>query len=262
MDNARSYLAKSFTVTDPDARIRNPDKLTEFVKAPGGGFAKIPQGTVVRIDDHRIVTTGASNKVIVFVRAMSEDGATEWGWTSGRNFKGEFINETLGATKPPQGASKKGAFAAWAGGAFVKQMTLVTILDAGYELAYLSMDTIEAYFRLVDAATAAGVIVKINSGFRSYPEQDALRKLYDKDPKKYAKAAKAGYSNHQSGLAFDIVCAGGPGNPTYDWLCANAPARGFLRTVSNEPWHWEYKPEKAAAALAQGTFKAPGVVDG
>jgi hypothetical protein len=261
MDRARSYASKTFVVTDPDARIRNPDKLTEFVKAPGGGFTKIPQGAVVRIDDHRIVATGASNKVIVFVRALSEDGAV-LGWTSGRNFKGEFINETLGATKPPQGASKKGPFAAWAGGAFIKQVTLVTILDAGYELAYLSMDTIEAYFGLVEAAASAGVTIKINSGFRSYPEQEALRKLYDKDPKKYAKAAKAGFSNHQSGVAFDIVVAGGTGNPTYDWLCANAPARGFLRTVNNEPWHWEYKPDKAAAALAKGTFKAPGVVDG
>ena len=273
MDRARSYASKTFVVADADARIRNPDKLTEFVKPAAGeqlppgavsptGHKRIPQGAVVKIDDTRVITQGASAKVMVFAHAVSADGATVWGWTSARNFRGEFINETMGASKPPQGASKKGPHAAWAGGNFLKQVTLVTILDAGYELAYLSMDTIEAYSSLCEAAATAGVTIKINSGFRSYPEQEALFKLYQKDKKRYAKAAEPGRSNHQSGVAFDIVVAGGPGNPTYDWLCANAPARGFLRTVNNEPWHWEYKPDKAAAALARGTFKAPGVVDG
>jgi len=32
-----------------------------------------------------------------------------------------------------------------------------------------------------------------------------------------------------------------------------------VRTVSKEPWHWEYDPGKAQAAVAANTFKTPNV---
>jgi hypothetical protein len=52
---------------------------------------------------------------------------------------------------------------------------------------------------------------------------------------------------------------GGAGNPAYEWLIGNAPQRGFVRTVSNEPWHWEYDPTKTQAAVAANTFKTQNV---
>jgi LAS superfamily LD-carboxypeptidase LdcB len=157
--------------------------------------------------------------------------------------------------------ARRAPIAAWANKKFLKQVTLVAILDAGYELSYLAADTLDPYFDLVDAAAAAGVTIRINSGFRSYPEQEALYQHYLKDTKNNTLAAEPGKSKHQSGVAFDIVVAGGPGNPTYDWLCANAPARGFIRTVSREPWHWEYRPAEARHLCSQGKFKLDSVND-
>ena len=35
----------------------------------------------------------------------------------------------------------------------------------------------------------------------------------------------------------------------------HATAFGFVRTVSKEPWHWEFDEPKAQFALAAGTFE-------
>jgi hypothetical protein len=42
----------------------------------------------------------------------------------------------------------------------------------------------------------------------------------------------------------------------YDWLKANGPAHGFVRTVNKEPWHWEYRPDVAAT----GAYKTANVI--
>ncbi|HXQ35443.1 MAG TPA: M15 family metallopeptidase, partial [Anaerolineales bacterium] len=77
-------------------------------------------------------------------------------------------------------------------------------------------------------------------------------------------AAKPGHSNHQHGQAFDLntrhnVFDGS--DKVYEWLKANAPRHGFVRAVSNESWHWEYRPADAADLAAAGQFKLPGVED-
>ena len=51
------------------------------------------------------------------------------------------------------------------------------------------------------------------------------------------QAASPGWSNHQSGHAFDLnTSAGG----VYDWLAAHGGDWGFTETVDGEPWHWEW----------------------
>jgi LAS superfamily LD-carboxypeptidase LdcB len=47
----------------------------------------------------------------------------------------------------------------------------------------------------------------------------------------------------------------------YEWLKANAPKHGFVRAVSDESWHWEYRPVEAEELAAAGSFKIPGVED-
>jgi len=47
----------------------------------------------------------------------------------------------------------------------------------------------------------------------------------------------------------------------YEWLKRNGPAHGFVRTVSNESWHWEYRPSDAVALAAVDKFKIEGVMD-
>jgi len=59
----------------------------------------------------------------------------------------------------------------------------------------------------------------------------------------FTLAAEPGYLPHQIGLAIDFqfdsnVGATRIGDPSYDWLCANAQQFGF-REIGNESWHWQ-----------------------
>jgi len=270
MSSIESFRDRVFLVSDPDARIRNDSDLLAFATyKPGdtipqgssvGDPKRIPQGTQVRVSAIKVVPTGSRSKTI-FARATSANGDTVHGWTSTRNFDGRFVNETLGSLPPTPGAGQYGANAAWSKGGYLGQVDLVEIVDNGLEIERLTMGTIEPYFAMVAAAKASNVTVAINSGFRSYPEQKFLWEGFNRGLPGFNTAAKPGYSNHQNGIALDIAVVGGTGNPTYDWLVVNATAFGFLRTVSGEPWHWEYDPPKAEAARNKGTFRLPGVSD-
>ena len=264
MSRSESYKLKTFTVVDPDARIRRSESLTQFVplseidpSAPSGAYQKIPQNTEVKIDEVRILPTGATNSMI-FAHCLDAVSGTVYGWTSSRNLKGRFINETLGAV-PPGKKDKKGPNAAWSNGKFLGQITLVKIVDAKYEIEYVAEKTLEPWLDLVAAAALNGIEVAINDAFRTYADQKILHDGYVNKLPGYNQAAEPGKSKHQSGVAFDINVPGGAGNPAYEWLIQNAPQRGFVRTVSNEPWHWEYDPAKAQVAVASNTFKAPNV---
>jgi LAS superfamily LD-carboxypeptidase LdcB len=94
-----------------------------------------------------------------------------------------------------------------------------------------------AFLQLQAAAASDGVTLQVNSAFRTFEQQAALRALYDAG--KGNLAAQPGYSNHEDGRAVDLESAGGT-NAAFHWLTANAAAWGFQRTVSSEPWHWEY----------------------
>ncbi len=266
---SRTFLDKIFTVSDPDARLRKPGELMiTFLRyadgdplPPGakvGDFKLIPKGTKVRIDDIELERTGAGGS-IVFGHAMSTDGATEFGWTSTRNLDGKFINEVLDEIPPAPGASKFGPNAAWSGGRFIGQKTLVEIVDVKLEIERITLETLDAYLALVKAAASDKILIAINSGFRSYPQQKDLFEGFQKHLPGFNLAAPPGRSNHQNGIAFDIRVAGGDGDPTYEWLKKNGPSHGFVRTVNREPWHWEFDKTKANKAIANRTFKTPNV---
>ena len=268
MSRTENFVDKTFVVADPDARIRKADDLMGFERftaadplPPGeqvGNFKRIPKGTQVKVDNVKVVPTG-SGGLIVFARALSADGATVLGWTSTRNFEGQFINVTLGERPPASGANQFGPNAAWSKGSFLKQITLVDIVDKKLEVERIALDTLQPYLDMVEAAAGDGVEVAINSGFRSFAEQKFLHEGFIKKLPGFNLAAKPGRSNHQNGIAFDIAVAGGDGNPTYEWLKKNAPARGFVRTVNKEPWHWEFDQAKAKTAVMANTFKTGNV---
>jgi hypothetical protein len=255
---AESFRDKAFVVVDPDARLRLDDDLMAFVPAAGGGFKVIPKGTKVKIVEVKIAETG-SRSSIVFGRATSVDGTRVFGWTSTRNFEGKFMNETIGVIQPGPGSNRFGPNAAWAGGEFLGQLELAAIVDSKLELERLALKTIEPYLALVAAAAQDGIQVLLNSGFRSYPEQKHLHDGFIRGLPGFNTAAKPGFSKHQNGIAFDLSVPGGDGNPTYEWLKRHATAFGFVRTVSKEPWHWEFDEPKAQLALAAGTFKTSTV---
>ena len=270
MSQTSSYLDKTFTVADPDARIRKPGDLMNFqtysatdALPPGaavGDFKRIPQATKVKVDDVEIVRTGSSGS-IVFGHALSLDGATEFGWTSTRNFDGKFVNETLDKVEPAPGAGKFGPNAAWSGGDYLGQRTLVEIVNFEIDVKRVALNSLQPYMVLVAAAASNGVSIAINSGFRSYPEQKFLYEGFIKHLPGFNTAAPPGRSNHQNGIAFDLRVGGGDGDPVYEWLKKNGPAHDFIRTVNNEPWHWEFDKVKAAKAVAAHTFKTNNVTN-
>ena len=259
MNVAESFRDKTFVVEDSDARIRLDEDLMAFALDTGGRFLAIPKNTKVKIVEVKVGETG-SRTSIVFGRATSADGIQVFGWTSTRNLRGKLMNETIGIVQPELGAGRFGPNAAWSDGEYLGQLELVAIVDSKLEIERLALTTIEPYTALVAAAARNGVLVTLNSGFRSYPEQKHLHDGFERGLPGFNTAARPGFSKHQNGIAFDISVPGGDGNPTYEWLKRNATAFGFVRTVSKEPWHWEFDEPKAQVALAAGTFKISTVM--
>jgi hypothetical protein len=73
--------------------------------------------------------------------------------------------------------------------------------------------------------------------------------------------AKPGYSNHQSGIAFDIHYGQTEAErgKQYVWLCKNAWRFGFVRTVFSERWHWEYRGNWGAGGPSRADTSPGGV---
>lgn len=270
MSIAESWRDKTFVVADPKALIRNDNLLSFATVEPGkavppgleqiGGNLRIPHNARVRVTDVRIMPAAGKSRQI-FARTTSEDGANFLGWTFSQNFEDKFINETMGSV--PKGAPEDqfGSAAAWSAGNYLGQVELVSIVDSEFHIEKMSLPTTTPYFAMVNAARQDKIFISINSGFRSYPEQEVLFKAFQNDPAHNPEAAKPGTSKHQNGVALDINVGGATGDPVYDWLAANATSFGFVRTVNNEPWHWEHDPQRAGAAKTAGKFKTPNVVD-
>ncbi len=255
-----NFEDQTFLVTDPDARLRDPDDIWQFLKyrqgdalplgATVGDFKLIPKNTLVRVKAVRIEPTGASHKFFADVAAA--DGSTDYGWTSTANFEGGFRNVTLGKISPKPDAGQFADTAAWSKGSFIGQVTLVLIVDNRLELEKLTEAMAGPYFDMVTEAGKAGVTIAINSGFRTFAAQKHLFDNFKAGVPGFNLAAKPGSSNHQNGTALDIPVGGGPGNPVYDWLAAHATGFGFIRTVKSELWHWEFRPGDAGSARQRG----------
>ena len=103
---------------------------------------------------------------------------------------------------------------------------------------FLEEETADAYWAMREAAAEDGVDLPINSGFRTAAEQTYFYRCYTTCTcNNCIRAAKPGYSNHQSGRALDLWQ--GPG--VHEWLKGNGSRFGFVGTVRSEPWHWEYR---------------------
>jgi len=110
------------------------------------------------------------------------------------------------------------------------------------------------YNDLVNAAKLDGVTIGLNSGFRSFEQQEELYRKYLNGTGN--TAAKPGYSNHQTGIAFDFA-TGGPNSDAYRWLATNAHKFGFYNagrffSGQKEHWHWEYRGINDSRVLAEG----------
>lgn len=131
----------------------------------------------------------------------------------------------------------------------------------------LTAETMSAFNQMASAAWADGLNIYISSGFRSYDFQYNLYNSYvrvDGTAAADTYSARAGHSEHQSGLAFDVnwINDAFAGTPEGIWLDNNCYKYGFIlrypQGKSNEtgykyePWHFRYVGTELAAKLYNG----------
>jgi hypothetical protein len=95
--------------------------------------------------------------------------------------------------------------------------------------------TAQAFFKMAAAARRDGVLLQVNSGFRTDKEQREVYQLYVRG--RGPLAARPGNSNHQSGHALDLDTRA---PRVHRWLSRHAFRYGFRRTIASERWHYEH----------------------
>lgn len=128
----------------------------------------------------------------------------------------------------------------------------------------LTNATTEAFNKMQAAAKIDGLNIYISSGFRSYSYQKTLYNNYvNRDGVVAADtySARAGHSEHQSGLAFDVNTINDSFANTEEgkWLNDNCYKYGFILRYPNgksdetgyqyEPWHFRYVGVELAEKL-------------
>ncbi|MBQ1388924.1 MAG: D-alanyl-D-alanine carboxypeptidase family protein [Clostridia bacterium] len=140
-------------------------------------------------------------------------------------------------------------------------------LPDGYNPGGLTSQCRDAFEELRAGAREDGIDIYISSGFRSYETQ---RQLYNSYVNTYGRqsadtfSARAGYSEHQTGLAIDcnIVNSSFAGTKEAIWLEEHCHEYGFIIRYPQgkewatgyiyEPWHIRYVGDNAAAIAESG----------
>lgn len=134
----------------------------------------------------------------------------------------------------------------------------------GYGGGYLEKEAAKHFKEMADAAKREGIKVYNISGYRSYNTQKNLYNSYvSRDGKSKADtySARAGTSEHQTGLATDInsISTSFETTQTYQWLSKNAYKYGFILRYPKgkehitgymyEPWHYRYVGSSVAKII-------------
>lgn len=147
---------------------------------------------------------------------------------------------------------------------------LVTI-DAKYGRTFKMQQTAyEAFTKMADDAKKEGLTLYIQSPYRSYQTQASLYRNYcNQDGQTLADtySARPGYSEHQTGLAADIVNGVGKSLASFDgtkefyWMQENAHKYGFILRYQKgkekitgyqyEPWHYRYVGIETATKIKE-----------
>lgn len=108
------------------------------------------------------------------------------------------------------------------------------------------------YKQFIDPGGTAGTDKRESgtTGIFGYKEGKEAFIYYASSAAYSAPTAPPGHSNHGSGIAADFNTGGRKYFPplkeqNYIWLAKNAHKYGFVRAVSSEEWHFEYRPDKA-----------------
>lgn len=136
-----------------------------------------------------------------------------------------------------------------------------------YDGNVLRSDVFDAFKNMYNAAKDSNISLILNSSYRSYKDQletwETRKTAYGKD-KADAYAARAGYSEHQTGLAIDVNEFKSTANnfdetEAFKWLTDNAYKYGFILRYPNgkenitgysyESWHYRYVGTDAAKII-------------
>jgi hypothetical protein len=242
----------NFTVTDQKALIREgkPSFASKESAIPAGILVVVTESSKDTSPPGRFVKV--SRGKVVDGEIVIED---EIGWTAASTLT-EGWSDVFGTSA---WTDETGPNAAWEKGKFIGARVLVNIVGTGDEMEQITLDTLEPYLKLKDAAGKKNIVIGLESGFRTFGKQKQLFDGFKAGKPGFNLAAAPGRSNHQNGRAFDLNTRGFDGSPVYDWLKKNGPALGFIRTVNKEHWHWEYRPEEAALLAQAGKFKTANV---
>ncbi len=128
-------------------------------------------------------------------------------------------------------------------------------LPADYNPGAVDGEVMEAFSVMQNAAAREGLNIYISSGFRSYETQNRLYNNYvAKDGKAEADrySARAGHSEHQTGLCFDLnsIDDSFAATPEGEWVAKHAWEYGFIIRYPKgkedvtgymyESWHLRY----------------------
>lgn len=137
-------------------------------------------------------------------------------------------------------------------------------IPSTYAPGGLTKETKNAMDKMIAAARLEGLNVYFSSGFRSYSRQQTLYNNYiarDGKAKADTFSARAGHSEHQSGLAFDVNQINDSFNDTAEakWLAENSYKYGLILRYPKgktnetgykyESWHFRYVGEELATKL-------------
>lgn len=169
--------------------------------------------------------------------------------------------------------SSKGYSITYQNGAYYVKGILIAnktySLSSKYAPGGLTKETNVAFEKMKKDALKEGIHLKIISGYRSYSHQQTLYNNYVKrDGKKAADrySARPGYSEHQTGLAFDVNSLEQSFGNTKEgkWLSDNCYKYGFVlrypkgkETITGymyEPWHFRYIGEEAKSLYNNGNW--------
>ena len=255
-------FAPSLWQREPDGTSKTCTDAKAVIRGGPPDFAAtaniVPQRSFVSV-----VETSPDKLNVKISKLEIADGnavvSAEIGWTRTANLRDGCADFYFS----DDWTNQKGPNACWDHGSYIGAKLLVNIVGFGGEMEQVTFDSLAPYLAMMKAAEdEANLQISINSAFRTFQRQANLYALYKAG--KGNLAAVPGRSNHQHGQAFDLntrhnVFDGS--DKVYEWLKRNAPKHGFVRAVSNESWHWEYRPA-IAAQLAAGQFMMPGIHDG
>ena len=252
--NSESYKAEAFLVTDPDARVRKDGELDEYVTGPDGRVRADPE----RHQDQRRRGRGRPGRG----RRRSTSTSMPCRPTGRRRSAGP---------RPPisraAAVGAVGAYPAAAGDGPIRARTrrgrpapirpghLVKVVGTDEEIEHISEATCDKFLAMADGrARRRGhdrgqqrlpLLSRAEIPLGRPPEGPA--RLRAGQPAGHVPTTRTESPSTSTSTAAAAI-------PIYVWLSKNATRFGFLRTVSSEPWHWEYLPDKAASARARGVF--------